>query len=76
MPREVIATLRRHWPLLLAIFVTTHVKESPVWLAGKQRRHAVVEKLKVTPAVLQGWAFMAFINFMLWSIFSLYPTSS
>jgi SHS family lactate transporter-like MFS transporter len=60
-------------PSLLAIFIATRVHESPVWLAGKHRQQAV-EKLKVTPAVLQGWAFMAFINFMLWSIFSLYPT--
>jgi len=60
-------------PSLLAIFVASHVKESPVWLAGKHRQQ-VVEKLKVTPPVLQGWAIMAVINFMLWSIFSLYPT--
>lgn len=60
-------------PSMLAVFIASHVKESPVWLAG-QHRQQVVEKLKITPAVLQGWAFMAFINFMLWSIFSLYPT--
>lgn len=60
-------------PSLLAVFIIARVKELPVWLAGRHRRQ-VVEKLKVTPAVLQGWAFMAFINFMLWSIFALYPT--
>jgi SHS family lactate transporter-like MFS transporter len=60
-------------PSLLVLFIATRVNESPVWLAG-QHRQQVVEKLKVTPAVLQGWAFMAFINFMLWSIFALYPT--
>lgn len=61
-------------PSLLAIFIASRVKESPVWLAGRHREAGPVERLKITPAVLQGWAFMAFINFMLWSIFSLYPT--
>ncbi len=60
-------------PALLTLFIAMRVNESPAWLAGKHQQQAV-EKLKVTPAVLQGWAFMAFINFMLWSIFALYPT--
>jgi SHS family lactate transporter-like MFS transporter len=60
-------------PALLAIFIRSGVKESPVWLEGR-RSARKAEKLKITPAVVQGWGFMAFVNFMLWAIFSLYPT--
>ena len=60
-------------PAVLTIFIRVSIKESPVWLAGRHQTEAP-EKLRVTPAVVQGWAFMAFINFMIWSIFALYPT--
>ena len=44
-----------------------------MWLArqGQARRRVA---LKLTPAVIQGWAMMAFLNFMSWAIFALYPT--
>lgn len=60
-------------PALLAIFIRSGVKESPLWLEARQSRQ-VPERLRITPAVVQGWAFMAFVNFMLWAVFSLYPT--
>jgi len=60
-------------PALLALFVRSGVSESPVWLEQRETRQEK-EPLKITPAVVQGWAFMAFVNFMLWAIFSLYPT--
>jgi MFS transporter, SHS family, lactate transporter len=60
-------------PALLAIFIRSGIKESPVWLEARQNQQ-VPEKLRITPAVVQGWAFMAFVNFMLWATFSLYPT--
>lgn len=60
-------------PALLALFVRSGVKESPVWLQERAVKQ-VKEPLKITPAVIQGWAFMAFVNFMLWAIFALYPT--
>ena len=60
-------------PALLTIFVRFGVKESPIWQAGKAARRAV-PKLHISPAVLQGWAFMACLNFMGLSIFALYPT--
>jgi MFS transporter, SHS family, lactate transporter len=60
-------------PALLAIFIRSGIKESPLWLETRQDQQ-VPEKLRITPAVVQGWAFMAFVNFMLWATFSLYPT--
>jgi MFS transporter, SHS family, lactate transporter len=57
-------------PALFALFVRRHVAESPTWRTGGAPR----ERLKLTPAVIQGWAFMAFLNFMSWAIFALYPT--
>jgi MFS transporter, SHS family, lactate transporter len=60
-------------PALLAIFIRSGVKESPLWLEARQSQQ-VPERLRITPAVVQGWAFMAFVNFMLWAVFSLYPT--
>ncbi len=59
-------------PAVLAIFVRAGVKESPDWSAT--RLTAAPRKLRITSAVVQGWAFMGSINFMLWAIFSLYPT--
>jgi SHS family lactate transporter-like MFS transporter len=60
-------------PALLALAVLRSVNESPVWLAGRHRER-VRDKLVLTPAVVQGWLFMAFVNFMSWAIFALYPT--
>jgi SHS family lactate transporter-like MFS transporter len=60
-------------PALLAIFIRSGIKESPVWLERRGRQE-VREKLRINPAVVQGWAFMAFVNFMLWATFALYPT--
>ncbi len=60
-------------PAVLSIFVRAGVKESPSWEA-KQRKALPPQKLKITPAVIQGWAFMGFVNFMLWAVFALYPT--
>lgn len=60
-------------PAVLAIFVRVGVKESPDWTANR-RKTTPPSKLKITPAVVQGWAFMGFVNFMLWAIFALYPT--
>ena len=60
-------------PALFTLAVQTKVKESPRWRARGTKRTARA-RLQVTPAVIQGWAFMAFINFMSWAIFALYPT--
>ena len=60
-------------PALLALFIRKSVKESPLWLEGRHSAQ-VPEKLRVTPAVIQGWAFIAFANFMIWAVFTLYPT--
>jgi MFS family permease len=60
-------------PALFALFVRRHVAESPTWRAGGESG-ARRERLKLTPAVIQAWAFMAFLNFMSWAIFALYPT--
>jgi MFS transporter, SHS family, lactate transporter len=59
-------------PAVLALFVRAGVKESPDWSAARAK--AAPRKLNITPAVVQGWAFMGAVNFMLWAIFSLYPT--
>ena len=61
-------------PALLSIFIRSSIKESPAWEAGRNQPKAAKRKLKITPAVIQGWAFMGFVNFMLWAIFALYPT--
>lgn len=60
-------------PALLTLLVQTAVKESPVWLANRQARRSR-PALRVTPAVVQAWVLMAFLNFMSWAIFALYPT--
>ena len=60
-------------PALFTLLVQRSVKESPVWLSG-QREQKPRATLHITPAVLQGWALMAFLNFMSWAIFALYPT--
>ena len=60
-------------PALLTIFVRVGVKESASWQASRATR-GPLPKLRITPAVIQGWAFMGFVNFMLWAIFALYPT--
>jgi MFS transporter, SHS family, lactate transporter len=60
-------------PALFALFVRRHVAESPAWRAGG-KSGARRERVKLTPAVIQAWAFMAFLNFMSWAIFALYPT--
>lgn len=60
-------------PALLTLLVQAAVKESPVWLANRQARTAR-PALRVTPAVVQAWLLMAFLNFMSWAIFALYPT--
>lgn len=61
-------------PALLTIFVRIWVKESPVWEARKDRIATEKPKMQITPAVIQAWIFMAFLNFMSWAIFALYPT--
>ena len=60
-------------PAILVLLIQSRVTKSPVWLArqGQARRQVA---LKLTPAVIQGWAMMAFLNFMSWAIFALYPT--
>jgi SHS family lactate transporter-like MFS transporter len=60
-------------PALLTLLVQTAVEESPVWLAGRERKRPRAA-LPLTPAVIQAWALMAFLNFMSWAIFALYPT--
>ncbi len=60
-------------PALFTLLVQRRVKESPLWLAREGKREKRVA-LHATPAVIQGWVFMAFINFMSWAIFALYPT--
>ncbi len=60
-------------PALFTLLVQKSVKESPVWLAGRREKKPRAA-LRVTPAVIQGWALMAFLNFMSWAIFALYPT--
>lgn len=59
-------------PALFTLLVQTAVKESPVWRAG--RRSRVRHRLAINPAVIQAWLLMAFLNFMSWAIFALYPT--
>ena len=60
-------------PALLTLLVQTAVTELPVWLqsraAGARR-----QTIRITPAVVQAWLLMAFLNFMSWAIFALYPT--
>jgi MFS transporter, SHS family, lactate transporter len=41
-------------PALLAIFIRSGIKESPLWLEARQNQQ-VPEKLRITPAVVQGW---------------------
>lgn len=60
-------------PAVLSIFVRSSVNESPEWLE-RRRTARPRQKLTITPAVVQGWAFMGVVNFMLWAIFALYPT--
>jgi len=60
-------------PALLAIFIRSGVKESPLWLEARQSQQ-VPERSRITPVVVRGWAFMTFVSFMLWAVFSLYPT--
>lgn len=60
-------------PALLVLLVQSRVTESPVWQAKIPQR-ARSEKLRLTPAVIQAWVLMAFLNFMSWAIFALYPT--
>ncbi|MBV8577788.1 MAG: MFS transporter [Acetobacteraceae bacterium] len=60
-------------PALLSIFIRSGVQESPDWLERRSQKRQP-EKLRVTPAVVQGWAFMGAVNFMLWAVFALYPT--
>jgi SHS family lactate transporter-like MFS transporter len=60
-------------PALLSIFVRSGVHESPDWLERRSQAREP-EALRITPAVVQGWAFMGTVNFMLWAIFALYPT--
>jgi len=60
-------------PALLVLLIQSRITESPVWQANSQRpsHHA---PLRLTPAVIQAWILMAFLNFMSWAIFALYPT--
>ncbi|HUN41431.1 MAG TPA: MFS transporter [Acetobacteraceae bacterium] len=60
-------------PALLVLLIQSRITESPVWQANSQRpsHHA---PLRLTPAVIQAWVLMAFLNFMSWAIFALYPT--
>ncbi len=60
-------------PALFALFVQRYVAESPVWL-GRREKPLPSERLRLNPAVIQAWVFMAFLNFMSWAIFALYPT--
>ncbi|MDE2516011.1 MAG: MFS transporter [Rhodospirillales bacterium] len=60
-------------PALFVLLVQSAVKESPVWQAGRGQGHARA-RLALNPAVIQAWALMAFLNFMSWAIFALYPT--
>lgn len=59
-------------PALFTLLVQTAVKESPVWRARQTGRAR--PRLAINPAVIQAWLLMAFLNFMSWAIFALYPT--
>ncbi len=59
-------------PALLAIFIRGQVRESPVWRATKGA--PLRRGFRLTEAAVQGWCFMAAINFLSYAIFGLYPT--
>lgn len=59
-------------PALLVLLVQSRVHESPTWQRDASRKERA--PLKLTPAVIQAWVLMAFLNFMSWAIFALYPT--
>lgn len=59
-------------PALLVLLVQSQVHESPAWRKDAFKKER--PPLKLTPAVIQAWVLMAFLNFMSWAIFALYPT--
>ena len=60
-------------PAIFTLFVQRGVKELAVWLAGRHQKKPRAA-LRSTPAAIQGWLLLAFLNFMSWAIFALYPT--
>ena len=60
-------------PALLTLLVQSRVAESPVWQSNADHQKKRMP-LRLTPAMIQAWALMAFLNFMSWAIFALYPT--
>jgi SHS family lactate transporter-like MFS transporter len=61
-------------PAVLAIFIRWGIPESPVWLAARgQPRAARSRRWRPSYAALQGWAFMAVLQFQNTAIFAFYP---
>jgi SHS family lactate transporter-like MFS transporter len=62
-------------PALLAVFVRWGVPESPVWLARRASLAKTGErrKFRITAAGLQGWLFMALLQFQNTAIYAFYP---
>jgi SHS family lactate transporter-like MFS transporter len=62
-------------PALLTLFIRWSVPESPVWLARRESLAAARArpKFQITAAGLQGWLFMALLQFQNTAIFAFYP---
>jgi MFS transporter, SHS family, lactate transporter len=60
-------------PALLTLLIRSSVSESAAWRATRLETRKR-PPLKLTPAMIQGWALLAALNFMSWAIFALYPT--
>jgi SHS family lactate transporter-like MFS transporter len=62
-------------PALLAIFIRWGIPESPVWLASRGKRESLPprRRYRITWAAVQGWAFMAVLQFQNVAIFAFYP---
>ena len=65
-------------PALLAIFIRTGIKESPVWLRTKRdgaaARTPSMKRFTMDAAAWQACAFMAMLQFQTASLYSFYPT--
>jgi MFS transporter, SHS family, lactate transporter len=60
-------------PALLTLLIRSFVSESAAWRTARLES-PVRPPLNLNPAMVQGWAFLAALNFMSWAIFALYPT--
>lgn len=62
-------------PALLTIFIRFGVPESPVWLQtrGKAAVHTQKKSFNITYAAVQGWLFMALLQFQNAAIYAFFP---